>query len=155
MNVEQTRTNREQTSVSRKVSLLAVICLLAMCTGLLFGCGSGDNGNKVDVTVSIDSSRAAEMGYSDSLFDGTVTIEKGQTVQDALEATGVAFDDSKGYVSSIDGLADGSKEYPASGWLFYVDGEAAMVGPTEYTLEGGEKITWIFTLDFSEEIELD
>ena len=89
------------------------------------------------------------MGYESCFASCDVTLPEGASVYDALVATGVSFDYSSGYVSSINGLAelDGGS---MSGWLFQVDGEYPSVGCESYELSGGEQIVWIYIRDWED-----
>lgn len=144
-------------------AMLATWCIALVCAGTLFGCAQGSNPDTADsaedaatitVSIDIDSSRATDQGYDESLFSGDVEIPEGSTVQDALIETGVEIDDSAGYVNGIGGLAAGTNDYPNSGWLYYVDGESPTVSSEEYELKGGEKILWVYTPDFNEDAGL-
>lgn len=105
----------------------------------------------ITVNVAIDSSRAVPVGYAASMGGGTVTVNEGASVYDALCATGVAVGGSSGYVSSIGGLAEfacGS----GSGWLYFVNGVSPSVGCDSYVLKNGDSVTWIYTLDLGNDL---
>lgn len=150
----------------KTAALIAALCVALACSMALFGCaqeekaestdtpGSSDAAKTLTVSVDIDSSRAADQGYDESFFSGDVEVPEGSTVYDALVKTGVAIDDSAGYVNGIDGLVGGTADYPSSGWLYFVDGESPMVACEDFELTGGEKITWVYTTDFNEEVEV-
>ena len=105
----------------------------------------------VTVSVYIDSSRAASSGYPASLGGGTVTLNQGSSVYDALVATGVGVGGSSSYVSSIGGLAEFACG-PGSGWLYFVNGSSPGYGSGSYILNGGESITWIYTCDMGNDL---
>lgn len=105
----------------------------------------------VTVSVYVDSSRAASEGYPSSLGGGTVTLNQGASVYDALCATGMSVGGSSGYVSSIGGLAE-FQCGPGSGWLYFVNGSSPGYGCGSYILNGGESITWIYTLDMGNDL---
>ena len=100
----------------------------------------------ITVSVYVDSSRAAQSGYPACLASTSVTLNQGASVYDALVATGVSVGGSGSYVRSINGLAEFSLG-SGSGWLYFVNGSYINVGPNACTLNGGESITWIYTLD--------
>ncbi len=155
---------RESISGSKKLAaLFAAFCVMLACSGALYGCSqenkteSSDSegsaaASTITVEVIVDSSRAADQGFADTLFSGEIELPEGSTVQDALEATELDIDASAGYVTAIEGLDSATEEYPMSGWLYFVDGEAPTVGSTEFNLEGGENIQWIYTPDFNVEV---
>ncbi|WP_138752267.1 DUF4430 domain-containing protein [Paenibacillus sinopodophylli] len=58
------------------------------------------------------------------------------------------------YVSSIDGLAAFDRG-DNSGWLVAVNGVLLDVGAGAYTLQPNDVVTWIYTLDYTKEIEID
>ena len=105
----------------------------------------------VTVSVYIDSSRAASNGYPSSLGGGTVTLNQGASVYDALCATGASVGGSSSYVSSIGGLAEFACG-PGSGWLYFVNGSSPGYGCGSYILSGGENITWIYTCDLGNDL---
>lgn len=105
----------------------------------------------VTVSVYIDSSRAASYGYPSSLGGGTVTLNQGASVYDALCATGASVGGSSSYVSSIGGLAEFACG-PGSGWLYFVNGSSPGYGCGSYILSGGENITWIYTCDLGNDL---
>lgn len=105
----------------------------------------------ITVSVYIDSSRAASNGYPSSLGGGSVTLNQGASVYDALCALGVSVGGSSSYVSSIGGLAEfacGS----GSGWLYFVNGSSPGYGCCSYILNGGESITWVYTCDLGNDV---
>ena len=105
----------------------------------------------VTVSVYIDSSRAASNGYPASLGGGTVTLNQGSSVYDALVATGVGVGGSSSYVSSIGGLAEFDCG-PGSGWLYFVNGSSPGYGSGSYILNGGESFTWIYTCNMGNDL---
>ncbi len=42
-----------------------------------------------------------------------------------------------------------------SGWMFYVNGEMAQVGASDYKLKDGDKILWAYTCNGGEDIKID
>ena len=105
----------------------------------------------ITVSVYIDSSRAASNGYPSSLGGGSVTLNRGASVYDALCALGVSVGGSSSYVSSIGGLAEFACG-PGSGWLYFVNGSSPGYGCGSYILNGGESITWIYTCDLGNDM---
>lgn len=105
----------------------------------------------ITVSVYIDSSRAASSGYPSSLGGGSVTLNQGASVYDALCALGVSVGGSSSYVSSIGGLAEFACG-PGSGWLYFVNGSSPGYGCGSYILNGGESITWIYTCDLGNDV---
>ena len=81
----------------------------------------------------------------------SVTLNQGASVYDALCATGVTIGGSSSYVSAINGLAEkacGS----GSGWLYFVNGSSPGYGCGSYILNGGESISFTYTLDMGNDL---
>lgn len=106
----------------------------------------------VTVSVYVDSSRAAKYGYASCMASTSVTLNRGASVYDALCATGVAVGGSSSYVNSINGLAEFAFGNGGSGWLYFVNGSSPGYSCNAYTLNGGENISWIYTLDMGNDI---
>lgn len=98
------------------------------------------------VSVYIDSSRANAYNASwpSTLGGGTVTLNVGATVYDALCALGVSVGGSSYYVSSINGLAEKACG-ATSGWTYAVNGVFPNYACGRYVLSGGESIQWIYS----------
>lgn len=105
----------------------------------------------ITVSVYIDSSRATSYGWPSSLGGGTVTLNQGASVYDALVATGASVGGSSSYVRSIGGLAEFACG-KGSGWLYFVNGVAPNYGCGSYLLQGGESITWMYTCDLGSDV---
>lgn len=106
--------------------------------------GSASSDAQMSVTVNVDSS-AADGSVS---YNGTVELDKGATAYDALVATGLELDASDSqygmYVAGIGGLAGGDYG-DMSGWLYDVNGEAALVGCDSYELADGDTVNWTYS----------
>lgn len=104
------------------------------------------------MTVTFDSANAHAYNgkYPESLGTFTVEIESGDTVYDALVATGVTFSERGGnYIESIGGIAE--KQCGAgSGWMYSVDGVFPGKSAMKFTLEGGETIRWAYTVNMGD-----
>lgn len=83
--------------------------------------------------VDYDSQKAS--------VSGEVKVNKGETVLVGLkkshevETKNYSFGD---LVEAIDGVAAGDGKY----WIYYVNGESAKVGASQYVLKEGDKILW-------------
>ncbi len=122
------------------------------------GKGNGGSGkdnaatsNKITVTMSIDGSRAGDQD-SASMSARKISVKRGANVYDVLVASGVAITGDAVYVSSISGLAE-FQCGGGSGWMYSVDGVFPNVSCGKYTLKGGEKIVWAYTLDVGEDLK--
>lgn len=84
-----------------------------------------------------------------------IVIHSNSTVlsvlQEACGLYGVDILSHKGYVSSMNGLAE-FDQGPNSGWLYQVDGNTpSTTGADQYKLTGGERVTWYYTKDFTKD----
>ena len=97
----------------------------------------------ISVEVVVDSS-AADGSVT---YTGTVELEDGATVLDALEATGLEAEvqDSEygAFVNAIDGLATGAFG-DASGWGYDLNGEMVMDSADVATVADGDVVTWTY-----------
>ena len=101
----------------------------------------------ITVSVYVDSSNAASLGYPACLASTSVTLYPGASVYDALVATGVGVGGSSDYVRSIGGLAE-FQAGPTSGWTYSVNGYSPGYGCGSYLLYGGESIYWCYVLSY-------
>lgn len=110
----------------------------------------------VTCTVSVTCTAAYEggyIGYGTILSGVSVSVEKGESVYDALlaaaNAHGVSVSAEGGafgvYISGIGGLyeKDCGKN---SGWKYVVNGSYPSVSCSNYTLSGGENITFVYVV---------
>lgn len=103
--------------------------------------------DKIQVKISIECKEAVKEGYTGPitlLAAKTLTLKKGATVYDALEAAGVAFSGAGGYVAGIKGVYEydwGSE----SGWVYYVNGLKPSIGSSKYICADGDEIVWKYT----------
>ena len=106
--------------------------------------------NQVTVTFDSSNANAYNNKYPSTLGTFTVSIEPGDTVYDALVATGITFSERNGnYIDSIGGIAE--KQCGAtSGWMYSVDGKFPGKSAMKYTLEGGETIRWEYTVSMGD-----
>ncbi|MGD2247432.1 MAG: DUF4430 domain-containing protein [Candidatus Methanofastidiosia archaeon] len=70
----------------------------------------------------------------------TADIQAGSNVFDLMTACNIEFEEDKGFVTSINGIAQdaGANKY----WMYYINGEMAQVGAKEYIVQNGDEITW-------------
>lgn len=155
-------------------AVLSALAALALAAGLLAGTGctpqASDDGSQTPATssssdaspqsdeatpsqdeqaalsieVSVDSS-AADGSAS---FTGTVELPAGSSAYDALLATGLDVQASESqygmYIESVAGLENGAFG-EMSGWVYEVNGEAAMVAADAYELADGDSVAWTFS----------
>ena len=96
---------------------------------------------EIRVSVSVESGNAD----GSVLAAGTVTLQKGATAYDALDALlGGGFSASGGYVTGIGGLSE--KDFGAqSGWMYSVNGSYPGAGSSSYVLKDGDAVAWRYT----------
>lgn len=113
------------------------------------GGGSGQSAaqNQAPATVTVSVSVSSE-NADGSVFGGAnPTFPQGATAYDALCATGLPVAASGGYVSSIGGLSERDSRYgPSSGWTYSVNGSFPSVACTEYVLDDGDAVRWIYVV---------
>ncbi|QSS98510.1 DUF4430 domain-containing protein [Pontibacillus sp. ALD_SL1] len=72
-----------------------------------------------------------------------IEIEAGATVMEVMKANfDIETGSNGGFITSIEGVAPKNGEQKA--WFYSVNGEEAMVGANEYTLEPGDIVTFDF-----------
>ena len=85
-----------------------------------------------------------------SLPSGTTAFEM---LEQAAEANDLVLDVSQSgtlYVRGIENLYEQSCG-DLSGWLYMVNGEMAQTSASEYVLEDGDKVEWVFSTDMGKE----
>ena len=143
----------------KRLLVLALSALTAL--GLLTACSNGEQAaGKVRCTVSISCQTAVEAGNETAkqmadengmlLAEKEIEVEEGQTVLDALEQCGVSVvtqgSGTSAYVTAISSVASGDAG-AMSGWLFKVNGEFGSTGCAEQTVQEGDQIEWVYTVD--------
>ena len=125
---------------------------------------SGGVSNNINVKIKVMSHNAGECNnlytYKSNsseykaIVNKTVTMKKGDSVLDALKRVlnknNIAFVESNGYVSSINGI----KEFDHgnnSGWMFTVNGAHSTKGSSETKLSNGQEIVWFYTDNYNAE----
>lgn len=103
----------------------------------------------IDVAVQIDATAAQDGGVDTSALDGiagpaTYQLTVDATAYDALVATGAELDGTPAYVTSINGVAEGS-DGKSSGWMYEVNGEAPTVAADKCVLGNGDSVRWYFS----------
>lgn len=109
------------------------------------GAGGGSSSssqqkNAIDIQFSVDSSNAdGSVSYASSM-----SLQSGSTVYQALQASGLRHTGSS-YVKEIGGLWE--KDFGSqSGWKYYVNGSAPMMSCTDYILQDGDQVQWVYVL---------
>ena len=114
------------------------------------GSSSSVDDSKITVQVSINPN-----GHGGTSYSGSVTLDKGASVYDALRATGVsvnASDTQYGvYVRAIGGLAEKSAG-GESGWKYAVNGAEPACSCSVYKLNSNATIKWKFVTSASESV---
>ena len=121
----------------------------ASCTFALVASEEGGGTETCHYTVKVT-------GPAGTLYPETEkSLSSGQTVMDALEATGLAYSVSGIYVSSICGISEfdyGS----SSGWMYRVyDSSGAMypsaatTAANEFYLSDGDQVEWYYTCNYN------
>jgi hypothetical protein len=117
-------------------TVVATALLIAVLAATGCGLGPGAGVGSVELTVTRDfgtvpmAERSREASESDTVMrvlEGSAEIETRY---------------GGGYVSAIDGVAEGSPGGRPHDWFYFVDGVEAPIGAAERALRGGERIWW-------------
>jgi hypothetical protein len=117
---------------------MAVVGALLCAALATAGCGLGPGADVGDVQVTVTREYGAV-----PVLDTSVTASESDTVMRVLEGEAeVETRYGGGFVHSIDGVAEGSRDGDPYDWFFYVDGVESQIGAAEYDVEGGERVWW-------------
>jgi hypothetical protein len=123
-------TGRRCTAVATAL-LLAALLATAGC-----GLGPGEEVGSVELTVTRDFG-------AEPMVERTLEARESDTVMRVLEgAAEIETRYGGGYVSAIDGVAEGRSGGRPHDWFYFVDGVEAPIGAAERSLRGGERIWW-------------
>jgi Domain of unknown function (DUF4430) len=124
-------------SRSRGTAIAAALLLAAFA---IAGCGLGPGDEVGSVSLTVSKEFGAEAVLEDS-----VKANESDTVMRVLEGSApIETRYGGGYVKSIEGIAETSRDGDPYDWFFFVDGIESPVGAAEYPLKGGERIWWDF-----------
>lgn len=133
-------------AAAKSKALFAVLALVLVSVLGLTACSSEsveEAGEPITVTVVAQAPDVESF----KPLEETVGLSSGDTVYHALMATSfraVTVDSEYGkYVEAIDGLANGAYG-DASGWIYTVNGEEAVVACDDYELEDGDSVEWSY-----------
>ncbi|GGC99898.1 DUF4430 domain-containing protein [Pontibacillus salipaludis] len=117
---------------------------LAACGQSTEDANSGENNQSTQeqqeqlVTVEITTNNGEE-----AIAEREIEIEDGATVMEVMKANfNIETGSNGGFITSIEGVAPKDGEQKA--WFYSVNGEEAMVGAKEYTLEPGDTVSFDF-----------
>lgn len=90
-----------------------------------------------------------------TVISGNFPLQDGDTVLSLLRrvalANGISLEVEGGYVKSINGLAHKKPGYPRSGWKYRVNGVYPLVSAADYVLRNGDRVEWVYTLDYTKD----
>jgi hypothetical protein len=150
--------------ISKIMSVALIILLMLALTACAPNASNADQNTKT-AFITIDFTKAVDAGYKTDVKDGFVAKEvevkfgEGQSAYDILEKyakdNNIIFSkkDMGGfiYIDSIASLTE--KDMGAmSGWLYNVNGEYLNVSCSEYKVNEGDKITFIYSIDGGSDI---
>ncbi len=137
--------------MKRKKILYIPLILLLIFILLLSACSKEKGEEKGYVTLSIDAS-SVERGYF--LEKTKVELFGNETVFDVLfktckEMKIPLFSSGVSSARYIQGISDVYEfdHGPASGWVFYVNGESSTKSSGIYELEEGDDILWVYIIE--------
>jgi len=119
-----------------RCTAVAIALLTAALAAAGCGLGPGEEVGSVELTVTRDFG-------AEPLLERSLQARESDTVMRALEAEAeIETRYGGGYVSAIEGVAEGSVGGSPHDWFFFVDGVESPVGAAERPLRGGERIWW-------------
>jgi len=130
---------------------LLLICLIMMMSVMFAGCG----GEQTEDSSSAEAETVITCNISvdDFCSDKVIEINEGESVYDALEASGADISARKSthglYVEGINGRFE-FDEGPSSGWVYTVNEERPSVSCDEYEVEADDKIVWEYVISYEE-----
>ncbi|WP_164219017.1 DUF4430 domain-containing protein [Virgibacillus sp. YIM 98842] len=92
------------------------------------------NEDTVLITISIDEG-------SQYVDEKEIPVEEGDILMDVMKEN-FYVEEEEGFITSIERVS--AEEGEEKGWIFYVNGEMAMVGAEDYELSPGEEINFDF-----------
>lgn len=119
---------------------------LVLIIGLLFGCSTdtndlkeGNNSNSTEVAEEIVVITISKDEEEEIITEKEVSVEDGAILMDVLKEN-FSIEEEDGFITSIEGVAPEENEEKA--WIYFVNGEAAMVGANEYELTSGDEVSF-------------
>ncbi|HET7052375.1 MAG TPA: DUF4430 domain-containing protein [Solirubrobacterales bacterium] len=123
--------------MSRHAWVVAVALLGAALAATGCGFGAGADVGEVSLTVTRD------YGAQRLLAPVHDEATESDTVMRLLDRSAdITTRYGGGFVSSIDGLSEASRDGRRYDWFFYVDGVESSVGAADFPLRGGDAIWW-------------
>lgn len=163
----------KESKKSLKVAFVAVAALALMLSPLMMGCSSGQSSQSSASSSASSAATSASSSASSAAADGDITVTvtmtetvagsslqntalqfseetvtvntmEGSTALEALQGTGrdVETEDAS-EVISIGGLGNGDAG-EGSHWTYEVNGETQTMPPSEYVLQNGDQVKFIF-----------
>jgi len=128
---------------------------ILLTIGLLAGCASGQENeteapadtaeqNTTEEATTEESEETVVITISENngeevITEESVAIEEGDLLLDVMEEN-FEVEHSDGFITSIDGVAP--EEGEERSWMYFVNGEMAMVGAAEYELEADDEVVF-------------
>jgi uncharacterized protein DUF4430 len=123
--------------MSRHAWVVAIALLGAALAATGCGFGAGADVGEVSLTVTRD------YGAQRLLAPVHEEATESDTVMRLLDRSAdISTRYGGGFVSSIDGLSEASRDGRRYDWFFYVDGVESSVGAADFPLRGGDAIWW-------------
>lgn len=137
-------------------NILVRIMSLLVVVGLLVGCGTDNNNelatqpanNETEETNNNLSAEEAEQTVSitiskdeeaEIIVEKEIEIEENDLLMDVMKEN-FDIEEEDGFIHSIEGIAPLEDEEKA--WMYFVNGEMAMVGAAEYELSPGDEVSF-------------
>jgi hypothetical protein len=121
----------------RRVTAVAIALLAAALAAAGCGIGPGAGIGEVELRVTRD------YGASPVVQPRVESASESDTVMRVLDRNAeISARFGGGFVSSIEGLAEGGRDGRRLDWFFYVDGVESPIGAADFSLRGGDAIWW-------------
>jgi hypothetical protein len=114
-----------------KKKIVVGIVVVVIVAAALYGSTQMYGGNTIEATLTIEN--GGTMTYSAELTGGS-------NVFDLMKACNVPFEEDGGFVTSINNISQDTEA--GKYWIYYINGESALVGAGDYIVQEGDHITW-------------
>ena len=114
-----------------KKKIVVGIVVVVIVAAALYGSTQMFGGTTIEATLTIEN--GGTMTYS-------AEITEGSNVFDLMKACNVPFEEEGGFVTSIHNISQDTEA--GKYWMYYINGELALVGAGDYIVQEGDHITW-------------
>ena len=137
---------------------LLKLATILMVVGLLVGCNSDDTNNESTSSPNNSTDQSSKTTNADEeneeivfvtiskdkgeelISEKDIPIKKGDILLDVMRENFELEEAEGGFITSIDGIEQDVDK--GIGWMYFVNGEMAMVGAAELELSPGDKVNF-------------